>query len=523
MRLEDFAPLSEAERKLIDECSGPDRIVFGDGELPDEDDEAPALRADLVRLILLGGPGAPRLHDKGLRLRGARLTGVLDLQGCDCLHDMTFSDCRIDDAMNLVNAHLRGLHFSGTVLAGLAADNASFSGSLYLRDGTVSLGEIGLAGVRLGGDLQICGAEIHSLGQDALFAPALKVGGSVFLGNYPYTDSETTLVAQGMLFLSSAHVEHDLFISNTAITLTESALGRPVFGAIEEHGPDIALSLARARIGGILYLRGNQISRGIVSLAGAEAARLSDEPTGPGASYPIRLDGFRYHDFSRHADISVQARLAWLARRPEGMRFTTQPYVHLANVLTRIGHHEEARTVLMHKERLLHAENRRRLMASRGQGLGWAGAWAKDALLRLTIGYGYRPLRALVMAAVMILALGWFFDRCWRAGDMVPNSAPVLTSAPWIEATRSHPENPGASWSSPGQAGQDWESFHAYAYAADLFIPLVSLGQEAGWSPSTSRSPWGRAGWWLRWVAEAVGWVVTALGAGAITGVIRRE
>ena len=523
MRLEDFAPLSEAERKLIDECSGPDRIVFGDGELPAEDDEAAALRADLVRLILLGGPGAPRLHDKGLRLRGARLTGMLDLQGCDCLHDMTFSDCRIDDAMNLVNAHLRGLHFSGTVLAGLAADNASFSGSLYLRDGTVSLGEIGLAGVRLGGDLQICGAEIHSAGQDALFAPALKVEGSVFLGNYPYTDGETALAAQGMLFLSSAHVEHDLFISNTAITLTESALGRPIFGAIEEHGPDIALSLARARIGGILYLRGNQISRGIVSLAGAEAARLSDEPTGPGASYPIRLDGFRYHDFSRHADISVQARLAWLARRPEGMRFTTQPYVHLANVLTRIGHHEEARTVLMHKERLLHAEKRRRLMAARGQGLGWAGAWAGDALLRLTIGYGYRPVRALVMAAVMILALGWFFDRCWRAGDMVPNSAPVLTSAPWIAATRSHPENPGAYWSSPGEAGQDWESFHAYAYAADLFIPLVSLGQEAGWSPSTSRSPWGRAGWWLRWVAEAVGWVVTALGAGAITGVIRRE
>ncbi|MGC9370689.1 MAG: hypothetical protein ACP5DX_14215 [Paracoccaceae bacterium] len=523
MRLEDFAPLSEAERKLVDECSGPDRIIFGDGELPGEDDEAPALRADLVRLILLGEPGAPALHDKGLRLRGARLTGMLDLQGCDCPHDMTFSDCRIDAALNLVNARLRGLHFSGTVLAGLAADSATFSGSLFLRDDSVSLGEISLAGARLGGDLQLCGAEIHSAAQDALFAPALKVGGSVFLGNYPYTDNETTLVAQGMLFLSSAHVEHDLFVSNTSISLAEVELGSPVFDAVEEHGHDIALSLARARIGGILYLRGNEISRGTVSLAGAEAARLSDEPTGPGATYPIRLDGFRYHDFSRHADIGVQARLSWLARRPGGMAFTTQPYVHLANVLTRIGHHDEARTVLMHKERLLHAENRRRLVAERGQGLAWAGAWAGDALLRLSIGYGYRPVRALVMAAAMIGALGWFYGQCWEAGDMTPNSAPIQTSAPWVAATQSHPENPGARWSAPGQAGQDWESFNAYAYAADLFIPLVQLGQEAAWAPSTARSGWGRAGWWLRWVAKAVGWVVTALGAAAITGVIRRE
>ncbi|WP_212522711.1 hypothetical protein [Actibacterium sp. MT2.3-13A] len=523
MKLEDFAPFSEAEQTLIDECADPERITFGDGELPAGDDSAPCLRAGLVRLILLGGAGAPVLHDKGLRLRGARLTGVLDLQGCDCPHDITFSECRLDEALNLVNARLKGLHFSGSALAGLAADNASFTGSLFLRDGSVSRGEISLAGARLGGDLQLCGAEIHSDGQDALFAPALNVEGSVFLGNYPYTDGDTALVTQGMLFLSSIHVGHDLFVSNTAITPTETALGSPMFGATEAHGHDVALSLERARVGGLLYLRANRITRGIVSLAGAEVAQLTDEPSGPGAAHPIRLDGFRYHDFSRSADTAVQARLDWLARRPVDTPFTSQPYVHLADVLTRIGHREDARTVLMHKERLLHAENRRLLMAERGQGLGWAAAWASDALLRVTIGYGYRPVRALVMAAAMIAALGWFYDQCWRAGDMAPNSGPIQTSAPWIDATRSHPENPGAFWSRPGQAGQDWETFHPYAYAADLFIPLLQLGQQAGWAPSTTRSPWGRVGWWLRWVAEAVGWVVTALGAAAITGVIRRD
>jgi hypothetical protein len=29
--------------------------------------------------------------------------------------------------------------------------------------------------------------------------------------------------------------------------------------------------------------------------------------------------------------------------------------------------------------------------------------------------------------------------------------------------------------------------------------------------------------WWLSWVFTIVGWIVTALGAAAITGVIRRD
>ena len=106
---------------------------------------------------------------------------------------------------------------------------------------------------------------------------------------------------------------------------------------------------------------------------------------------------------------------------------------------------------------------------------------------------------------------------------MAPNAAPILVSADWIAATESHPEGPAAFWASPGQAGQDWETFNGFAYAADVVIPLVSLGQEEAWAPSTSRSAWGRAGWWIRWFAKGIGWVIAALAAAAITGVIRKD
>ncbi len=72
-------------------------------------------------------------------------------------------------------------------------------------------------------------------------------------------------------------------------------------------------------------------------------------------------------------------------------------------------------------------------------------------------------------------------------------------------------------------AGRDYETFNAVAYAVDLVVPIVSLGQEAAWAPSTTRGPWG---WWLwgaRWWLVALGWIVTAIGAAAVTGVIRRD
>lgn len=72
-------------------------------------------------------------------------------------------------------------------------------------------------------------------------------------------------------------------------------------------------------------------------------------------------------------------------------------------------------------------------------------------------------------------------------------------------------------------AGRDYETFNAVAYAVDLVVPIVSLGQEAAWAPSTTRGPWGWWLWWVRWWLIALGWIVTAIGAAAVTGVIRRD
>lgn len=512
----EFAPLSTAETRLLEDRAATTRITVGDGELPEADGDAVTIRAALLRQLLVTHEAT--LSEKGLRLRGARITGLLDLQGINIEHDITLSRCVLTDRIELVNARLNGLYISGCQMQGLSADSAHFDGSLFLRADTHVDGEISLAGAHVAGDMQLCDVEIDATGQDAIFAPSLSVGGSVFIGNYPYSSGVSEFRSTGGLFLSSLSVAHDVFVTNASIAPHPADATDSFFHATEEHGPDMALSLARARIGGILYFRDNQIARGIVNLAGAEVARLRDEPAEPGATYPIRLDGFRYQDFSRHTDTSIKSRLDWLDRRPTDTPFTAQPYEHLARVLRELGHRGDARKVLMHKEHLLRNEDR-----AGTSGLAKLAKIISDGVMRFAVGYGYRPGRILVLAVVLIVALGWFFDQTWKAGDMAPNAAPILVSRDWIAATETHPDNPGAFWAQADQAGKDWETFHPYAYAADLVIPIVSLGQESTWAPSTSRSDWGRAGWWMRWFAKALGWIITALGAAAVTGAVRQD
>ena len=53
--------------------------------------------------------------------------------------------------------------------------------------------------------------------------------------------------------------------------------------------------------------------------------------------------------------------------------------------------------------------------------------------------------------------------------------------------------------------------------------PHHQLRPGRGIGPSTNRGWWGKQLYWLRWVLGAFGWIVTALGAAAITGLIRRD
>lgn len=522
-RLTDFTPLAPAEKRLLDGCLTGERVTVADGNLPAADASEVEIRAEFIRFLILGQDPEITLHAKGIRLRGGKITGVLDLQGSVCAFDLTMTRCVFEKAPSFINARMRGLHLSGCQLPGLHADNCHFEGSVFLRAGFYSSGEISLPGARISGDLQVCDAKILSGTGMGIFAASAKIEGSVYLGDYPFDDTDTQLIVDGAVLFSSALIARDFYCRNCAISVDSQQLGGVQHFDNGQDNLPTALSLTRAEIAGVLYLRNNQVTGGMVDLSGAITRRLNDEPAGEAALYRVRLDGFDYQAFSDQADTALDARLDWLERRPAGVEFSAQPYEHLAAIFNKMGHRNDANDVLRRKEQDLRKANIETIKAS-GQGV-WKVPllWLSSGMLRWLIGYGYRPVLALLWGVLLIGLLAVAADRTWKAGDMTPNSAPILISAPWVQATIQHPENPGLFWSQPGQAGQDYETFSAVAYATDLVVPIVNLGQEDAWAPSTSRSDWGRRMWWIRWFAKGIGWVITALGAAAVTGVIRRS
>ncbi|MEO0342814.1 MAG: hypothetical protein AAF198_05195 [Pseudomonadota bacterium] len=520
-RLKHFEPLTEAETALLKGQVTGNRIGLGDGGLPDIGSDSTEIRSEFLRILLLDLDSDVQLHPSGLKIRGAVISGQLDLRGCAISADISFMNCLFEKPINLINTRLRGLHLNGCMMPGFQADQAVFDGPLYIRAGCHFSGELSLPSVVINGDFQLCSVEIEPDTGAAVFANGLTVRGSVFLGNYPYSTTETDLIAHAPIYMASIYVDRDFYLDRAALTGVKNVVSAPKIDAIET-GSVAAFSLTRSRIGGLFFAKSLQVSGGIVNLSGVTVKRLNDEPALEDSIYRLRLDGFQYEAFAQHTDISVGARLHWLGRRPEDIGFSAQPYEHLARVYEQLGHRDDSDRVRMAKEELQRRDDIA-IRLQQGARIRAGMLWIARILLKFFVGYGYRPVYALAWAMALILVIGFFFQKTWQAGDMTPNSAPILISKDWISATKFAAENPGAYWSSRGQAGQDYETFNAFAYAADLMIPIVNLGQEDAWAPSTTRSWWGRQGWWIRWVAKVLGWVFTALGAAAVTGMIRRS
>ena len=182
-------------------------------------------------------------------------------------------------------------------MPGVHADNCIFDGSVYLRSGFISRGEITLPGAKISGDLQICDARIEGTNGIGIFAASAKVEGSVYLGDYPFDDSDTELYVDGAVQFSSARITGDFYCRNCAISADTQLVAGALYSEGIQNSIPTALSLNRTEVGGVLYLRNNQITGGMVNFSGAVVRRLNDEPTGETAGYRVRLDGFEYQAF----------------------------------------------------------------------------------------------------------------------------------------------------------------------------------------------------------------------------------
>ena len=397
--------------------------------------------------------------------------------------------------------------------------------------------------------------------------------------NLEYCDIKT------LTFLRACRFEHPIAATGAKfhrdLSLQASALpninlaGAEIEGqfslkycAFETTEKEKSLSLHGAKISDALIFKSIQHVGGAVDLTSAYAENLVDDAQSWGLVSVLTLDGFRYERIGGAGFSVLQERLDWLEKGSHSnSQFFPQPYTHLATVYQNTGHERQARDVRVALARCLARRHAIDQKSRNSEQWGWlldtmsglpflarlfsfpllwlvlilpksiGRLWhvSVDKGFDWVVGYGFKPGKTLLWILGLIAVVMAISFATWRAGDFAPNSAPILVSDGWATAAGGTQfeqcespetiENTAAYWSDCTAAGQDWETFNSFAYAADIVIPIVEIGQTSAWAPSTKNGvlSWGWLLWWMRWVFTALGWVVTALGAAAITGVIRRE
>ncbi len=557
-RLGDLGALHPAEEKLLEQLDAGNYVQFGDGRLPAADDDSRVLRAELLRMVLLHGQDVPRLHEKGLRLRGARITGTLDLDGCHVGCDIALADCRLDAAPVLQAAAIDTLLLDGCVLPGLRARRMQARGSAYLRAAQVN-GEIAMQGARIGGELALDGSRIDAAGDTAFDAAHATVKGDLsargarivgrvrlvgadLLGDLAFAGTEIVHTAGVTLQADSIRTGGDISLQAAQIEGEASFIGARVSGDIQLDGGRFeakggrAVTLNHAVVDGAFFLRGDAKVNGALSLNGATVGTVVDEAASWPAKGDLLLNRFSYGGFLG-GPVDARARLDWLARQDPtrwGDDFWPQPYAQLSTVLDGMGHQEEARSVLFEKERLQRRAHRARVKRAVLRGL----LLAKDWLLWATVGYGLQPLIAFIWLLGLWLLGVALFGTLHAREELRPNVPVTLRSPEWVLCAAPQTEQvtlvsigatrPGLA--APGQSqlacfltqpeAASFPKFNKWMYALEALIPGLEAGQRNYWSPDT-RFTLGYAGKLFEYAQRILGLALGLLAFAGYSGLVK--
>ena len=437
----------------------------------------------------------------GVNLRGADIEGQLSCIGGKFINPnkMAFigDSIKVEESILLANGfeaegevRLTGATIGGQLACkngqfinpdgnAIIADELKVAGNVFLSEGFKAKGKVRLHSTTIGGDLNCDGGQFINPRGEAIDGDSLTVKGNVFLRN--------GFKAEGEVYLVSATIGGQLactggqFINadGKAINADSIKVDNHVF--LSNHfKAEGKIDFVGAEIGGIFQLhKVESPEKFTIDLRSAIIGTLYDEPKSWPNNGKLLLNGLTYSDFFDKSPKDAKTRIEWIRRQydpdnKEDFQFRQQPYEQLAAVLKKSGNEDYAKEVLI-------AKNKDRLK--------WGPKftfsrflWYK--ILEYTIGYGYKPSRALLWVAVFII-LGCILFKT------------------------------GYSKNSLQSVTNDSPKFNSIVYSIDTFVPLVDLYQAKYWLPKSRllRS--------YHWVHIAAGWILTTLLVVGLTGLVR--
>jgi hypothetical protein len=233
----------------------------------------PAVRAGFLRKLMLGLDESWAVRTPGVRIKGGRIEGALDLTDCSGaggagLPALALVECDIPELVDVSHARLARLSLRGSKLARLVAVEAEIGGEVDLCD-VAPLGGDGhealtakLRGIRVDGDVLARGAKFARAVEsddDALMLQSAEIAGNLFI--------DGGFESFGCVWLNNARIGGTLSGEGAQLlNRSDSASGQ-------------ALNADGAEIGAVI-LRGKFKAEGEVRFASARIARDVDLSAG---------------------------------------------------------------------------------------------------------------------------------------------------------------------------------------------------------------------------------------------------
>jgi hypothetical protein len=494
--------------------------------------ESRTCRAVVIRDILRARL-APDPDPHGLRLRGARITGRLDLEDLITDVSLDLKDCLLEEGVLARDARLAGVALIGCRLGHPAEpplDAARLTCSMLMLGGARIIGHAGagavnLNGADIGGSLNCDGAELRNDTGPALFASSVQVGQGMFLRGFTATGAGDlgTVRVNGARIGANFECDGASLRNDTGPALDARSLqvGQNMFlrggftatgagsdGAVRLIGARIGLSFEcgaslRNDTGPALFASSLQVGQGMflgtrftAIGSGDVAVNLTDARVG-GRLYfdPGRLE----HRTDSHGRIAVDgltytgvptpiSAQNWLDLLRHGTRhYAAQPYQQLAAGYRALGNERQARQIAM-------AQRDDELTRT---GTRWPERlWGK--ITKVTLGYGYQPWRALLfLAAVVVIS-------CLLAVTLGSHGALAQTS-------------------NTATPGRPCTAIQQLSVGLDLNLPVGTSLARAGCGltqdAASATAAWLTA---IGWVLRLLAWVFAALFIAGFTTAIRK-
>ena len=368
------------------------------------------VEAEFVRFLLLGGDAGAPVHEAGVLIRNAWITGKLNLNECKVERSLHLENCVLAGGLVLNDSAVKNFAFVGSAILpinsdapplpgreGVApkavlGDRAGIGGSIFIREGSRLFGSLRMQGAEVDGDLDFGGSRFDASVKTLPPLPAcedypdstvkalaenvaIDLSGATIKGDldlnsfYPrrppdageatFPEPTHTFTTLGRVDLVSTKVIMQMRVIDASIRFAEApaGLGRRVQQLQSDSAALNALGLS---IGGGLMFHHNMREIAGVDLRGAKVGALVDDAgswaSGAGRN---RFDGFAYE---RIATESAKVdRVAWLESqwpgdlgktlrdRDGGLRLSA--WDQAAKALETIGETDNARRTRVERQR----------------------------------------------------------------------------------------------------------------------------------------------------------------------------